>query len=80
LKQTNDILPLKKQTIMNTMEDVKNRLDKVYELAINPIFVEHVYHAVKSQGCSEEEWQSNMMPIVARLAYSYLERLDEESK
>ena len=64
---------------MNTMEDVKNRLEKVQELVLNPIFVEHVYHAVKSQGCSEEEWKSNMMPIVARLAYSYLDRLDEEN-
>lgn len=63
---------------MMTMTELKNHFDKVHELVGDAAFVKIVYHAVKSQGCTDEEWEANKMPIVARMANEYLNKLDQD--
>ena len=65
---------------MMTMNELKNHFDKVHELVADAAFVKTVYHAVKSQGCTDEEWEANKMPIVARMANEYLNKLDQDIK
>lgn len=63
-----------------TYEELKNHFDKVHELVADAAFVKTVYKAVKSQGCTDEEWEANKMPIVARMANEYLNKLHEDIK
>lgn len=63
-----------------TYNELKNHFDKVYILVADPAFVKTVYLAVKSQGCTDEEWEANKMPIVARMANEYLNKLDQDIK
>ncbi len=63
-----------------TMTELKNHFDKVHELVADAAFVKTVYHAVKSQGSTDEEWEANKMPIVARMANEYLNKLDQDIK
>jgi hypothetical protein len=63
-----------------TMTELKNHFDKVHELVADAAFVKTVYLAVKSQGCTDEEWEANKMPIVARMANEYLNKLDQDIK
>jgi len=63
-----------------TMNELKNHFDKVHELVADAAFVKTVYYAVKSQGCTDEEWEANKMPIVARMANEYLNKLDQDIK
>ena len=63
-----------------TMTELKNHFDKVHELVADAAFVKTVYHAVKSQGCTDEEWEANKMPITARMANEYLNKLDQDIK
>jgi hypothetical protein len=65
---------------MMTYNELKNHFDKVNELVADAAFVKTVYHAVKSQGCTDEEWEANKMPIVARMANEYLNKLDQDIK
>ena len=63
-----------------TMTELKNHFDKVHELVGDADFVKTVYHAVKSQGCTDEEWEANKMPILVRMANDYLNKLAQELK
>ena len=63
-----------------TMTELKNHFDKVHELVGDAAFVKTVYHAVKSQGCTDEEWEANKMPILVRMANDYLKKLAQELK
>lgn len=63
-----------------TMTELKNHFDKVHELVGDAAFVKTVYHAVKSQGCTDEEWEANKMPILVRMANDYLNKLAQELK
>lgn len=63
-----------------TYKELSNHFDKVHELVADAAFVKTVYHAVKSQGCTDEEWEANKMPIVARMANEYLNKLDHDIK
>ena len=65
---------------MMTMTELKNHFDKVHELVADAAFVKTVYQAVKSQGCTDEEWEANKMPITARMANEYLNKLDQDIK
>jgi hypothetical protein len=68
-----------KTTIMTTYEELKKHFDKVHELVATPSFVETVYHVAKANGCTDEEWEENKMPIVARFANEYLWKLAAEN-
>ena len=63
-----------------TMTELRNHFDKVHELVCDAAFVKTVYHAVKSQGCTDEEWEANKMPILVRMANDYLNKLAQELK
>ena len=63
-----------------TYKELCNHFDKVHELVADPAFVKTVYLAVKSQGCTDEEWEANKMPITARMANEYLNKLDQDIK
>ena len=63
-----------------TMTELRNHFDKVHELVGDAAFVKTVYHAVKSQGCTDEEWEANKMPILVRMANDYLNKLAQELK
>ena len=65
---------------MMTMTELRNHFDKVHELVCDAAFVKTVYHAVKSQGCTDEEWEANKMPILVRMANDYLNKLAQELK
>jgi hypothetical protein len=65
---------------MMTYKELCNHFDKVHELVADPAFVKTVYLAVKSQGCTDEEWEANKMPITARMANEYLNKLDQDIK
>jgi len=65
---------------MMTMTELKNHFDKVHELVADAAFVKTVYLAAKSQGCTDEEWEANKMPITARMANEYLNKLHEDTK
>jgi len=65
---------------MTTMTELRNHFDKVNELVSDAAFVKIVYQAVKSQGCTDEEWEANKMPILVRMANNYLNKLDQELK
>jgi hypothetical protein len=65
---------------MMTYNELKNHFDKVHELVADAAFVKTVYLAVKSQGCTDEEWEANKMPITARMANEYLNKLDQDIK
>ena len=65
---------------MMTYNELKNHFDKVHELVADAAFVKTVYLAVKSQGCTDEEWEANKMPITARMANDYLNKLDQDIK
>ena len=65
---------------MMTMTELKNHFDMVHELVGDTAFVKTVYHAVKSQGCTDEEWEANKMPILVRMANDYLNKLAQELK
>jgi hypothetical protein len=65
---------------MMTYKELCNHFDKVHELVADAAFVKTVYHAVKSQGCTDEEWEANKMPITARMANEYLNKLDQDIK
>ena len=77
-KQTNNISPLK-QTIMTTMTDVKNRLDKVQNLAMNPEFIKSVAETLQANGCSPEEWESNKVYFLMTFAWNYLNKVEENN-
>lgn len=61
-----------------TYKELCNHFDKVHELVADAAFVKTVYLAVKSQGCTDEEWEANKMPITARMANEYLNKLDQD--
>ena len=61
-----------------TYKELCNHFDKVHELVADPAFVKTVYLAVKSQGCTDEEWEANKMPITARMANEYLNKLNQD--
>ena len=63
-----------------TYKELCNHFDKVHELVADAAFVKTVYLAVKSQGCTDEEWEANKMPITARMANEYLNKLDQDIK
>ena len=63
-----------------TMTELRNHFDMVHELVGDAAFVKTVYHAVKSQGCTDEEWEANKMPILVRMANDYLNKLAQELK
>lgn len=63
---------------MMTYKELCNHFDKVHELVADPAFVKTVYLAVKSQGCTDEEWEANKMPITARMANEYLNKLNQD--
>jgi hypothetical protein len=65
---------------MMTYKELCNHFDKVHELVADAAFVKTVYLAVKSQGCTDEEWEANKMPITARMANEYLNKLDQDIK
>ena len=65
---------------MMTYNELKKHFEKVQELVADAEFVKTVYRAVKSQGCTDEEWEENKMPIVARMANEYLNKLDQDVK
>ena len=65
---------------MMTMTELRNHFDMVHELVGDTDFVKTVYHAVKSQGCTDEEWEANKMPILVRMANEYLNKLAQELK
>ena len=65
---------------MMTYNELKKHFDKVHELVADAAFVKTVYRAVKSQGCTDEEWEENKMPIVARMANEYLNKLYQDIK
>jgi len=62
-----------------TRAELQKHFDKVYELVGTPSFVETVYHVAKANGCTDEEWEANKMPIVARFANEYLWKLAKEN-
>ena len=64
---------------MTTYEELKKHFDKVHELVATPSFVETVYHVAKANGCTDEEWEENKIPIVARFANEYLWKLAAEN-
>ena len=65
---------------MMTMTELRNHFDMIHELVSDADFVKTVYHAVKSQGCTDEEWEANKMPILVRMANDYLNKLAQELK
>lgn len=65
---------------MTTMTELRNHFKKVNELVADAAFVKIVYQAVKSQGCTDEEWEANKMPILVRMANDYLNKLKQELK
>lgn len=64
---------------MKTMTDVKNRLDKVQNLAMNPEFIKSVAETLQANGCSTEEWESNKVYFLMTFAWNYLNKVEENN-
>lgn len=64
---------------MTTMTDVKNRLDKVQDLAMNPEFIKSVAETLEANGCSPEEWESNKVYFLITFAWNYLNKVQENN-
>jgi hypothetical protein len=64
---------------MTTMTDVKNLLDKVQELTINPNFIKSVAETLEANGCSAEEWESNKVYFLMTFEYNYINKLEENN-
>jgi len=64
---------------MTTMTDVKNLLDKVQELTMNPNFIKSVAETLEANGCSAEEWESNKVYFLMTFAYNYLNKVEENN-
>tara|TARA_R110000868_G_scaffold377198_1_gene642484 strand:- start:737 stop:931 length:195 start_codon:yes stop_codon:yes gene_type:complete len=64
---------------MNTMTDVKNRLNKVEELCMNSNFIKTVAETLEANGCSAEEWESNKLYFLMTFAWNYLNKVEENN-
>ena len=59
-------------TTLNTMQDVKNVLNQIEYLVLDVEFRKAVAKVAKANGCTEQEWEANKMPILVKFAQNYI--------
>jgi hypothetical protein len=62
---------------MTTMTDVRDHLDKVQDLVMDPEFIECVAITLQENGCTPEDWEANkvfyLMAVAQKMVANTLE-------